>query len=379
MELLEVQARYNIALIGKTGVGKSGLINYLVGRDVAKTSRCRAETRGFLEYDFVINDLPATLFDSEGLEVGKSQQWLASLQQELELRTPDSSPEEWFHTILYCINAGGSRVEDFETKVMRNLHDQKYNVILVLVKADMVSKSEVDELSRVVWEDVDQNTRVVSVCSVEQTKLDGSITRPFGKDILIAQIYNNFWDGISGRLPERCISRLHKRVDAWVTEQKRYVEEKLRVWNVLKIGKVLEARADNFLNRLADESSPDSVKKSIEEEIDRTVRIYLAIAKRLSLSAEDFGPLTKIDFPSIQTGLSVTMKALLAVLAVALLPNLLWPWVKVLQKKDAAAALDDFGEKVKHELADFEPVIKEHLEDLQRQASIAEGHALESV
>jgi predicted GTPase len=102
---------YNVAIVGITGVGKSALVNYLFGERVAATGLGRPVTkRGFASYEFRIGELPVKLFDSWGLEVDKVDEWMKSLNEELSLRGTDRPAEEWFHTILYCINAAGRRL-----------------------------------------------------------------------------------------------------------------------------------------------------------------------------------------------------------------------------------------------------------------------------
>lgn len=82
-----MNARYNVAIVGQTGVGKSTFINYLYGECVVKADIGRPVTKnGFHPVEMEINGLPVTLFDSWGLEVGKHDQWMSELSKELDKR-----------------------------------------------------------------------------------------------------------------------------------------------------------------------------------------------------------------------------------------------------------------------------------------------------
>lgn len=101
--------------VGCTGVGKSGLINYLFGKQVAKSGIGKPVTkRGFARQDFDVQGIPGTLFDSWGLEVSNSNAWIADLRDEMRRRGTDKPVEDWFHTIFFCIDACSSRIQDFE-------------------------------------------------------------------------------------------------------------------------------------------------------------------------------------------------------------------------------------------------------------------------
>lgn len=58
---------FEVAIVGATNVGKSTLLNYLAGRDVAITSERAGTTRDVIEVRLDLNGLPVTLIDTAGL------------------------------------------------------------------------------------------------------------------------------------------------------------------------------------------------------------------------------------------------------------------------------------------------------------------------
>ena len=64
--------RFNLAIFGKTGVGKSTLINAIFGEEVARTGIGEPVTKGSHLYVDKIGHLG--IVDTQGLEVGRGQQ-----------------------------------------------------------------------------------------------------------------------------------------------------------------------------------------------------------------------------------------------------------------------------------------------------------------
>jgi predicted GTPase len=103
-----LRVRYNLVVVGKSGAGKSELINYLFGEQVVESGIGTPVTQlGFHRTDLMISSVLATIWDSAGLEVGDPKKWENVLRKELDSRGPTEDVEKWFHTILYCIQARG--------------------------------------------------------------------------------------------------------------------------------------------------------------------------------------------------------------------------------------------------------------------------------
>jgi GTP-binding protein EngB required for normal cell division len=266
---------YNVAVVGMTGVGKSALVNYLFGERVAATGLGRPVTkRGFTSYEFRVGDLPTKLFDSWGLEVDKVDEWIESLDQELSLRGPDRPAAEWFHTILYCINAAGSRLQDAEIRVIKRFLESKYQVVVILTKADLLNEEEEALFAEIIKKHTREDLPVIAACS-EARKGRRSLTiNTFGKKEIEEQIYNNFWDTIIARLPQRCRRVVEDYLDDWESSQVRQIQEHADAGSSL----------DTIQKNLSKSWDQEAIGRLVREEISRTMYLYGEISGKMEYS-----------------------------------------------------------------------------------------------
>lgn len=292
-----MQSSLNILIIGKTGSGKSSLINYLYGNNIAKTGVGRPVTqKGFDKYNIKWENINVEIYDSVGLEVGdgKSQEWLKNLDDKLKNHGVKFPASQWFHTVLYCINAGGHRVEVYEDKIIERLILDNYRIVIVVTNSDIKTDDEVSELVKPIKEKFsDKITPIVSVCSIEKKNRDGSITRRFGREKLEAETLKGFWYAITIRLPDRCEYLLLEELEKWRQEQKKLIfsnsdnnHNRLRI-SQGQLASQINTNFQIFLNKLE-----NLRRKTLLKEIDETVRNFKVIADKLNYpQPEDFPPL----------------------------------------------------------------------------------------
>lgn len=122
--------RFNLAVIGGTGVGKSSLVNAVFGRDLAKVGKGLPVTRGAHYYD----DGSLGIWDLEGFELG-SKQPLQLLRESLDVIAARPAIEQ-ISVVWYCVNSHADRLQQSEIDVIRELDRAGLPVILVLTKVD---------------------------------------------------------------------------------------------------------------------------------------------------------------------------------------------------------------------------------------------------
>ncbi len=124
--------RFNLAIFGKTGVGKSTLINAIFGEEVARTGIGEPVTRGSHLYLDKFGHLG--IVDTQGLEVGRdSKEILADLAKAMNTmrRLPLS---EQIHVAWYCIRGMDRRFEEAEADFIRRLDEMGLPVLVVLTQ-----------------------------------------------------------------------------------------------------------------------------------------------------------------------------------------------------------------------------------------------------
>lgn len=75
VDKLDDELILNLLILGKTGTGKSSLVNALVGEEVAKVEDAEPETEDIYPYSAEIDGKKIIIHDSWGMEVGKEDIW----------------------------------------------------------------------------------------------------------------------------------------------------------------------------------------------------------------------------------------------------------------------------------------------------------------
>lgn len=124
--------RFNLAIFGKTGVGKSTLVNAIFGADMATTGVGRPVTQHTSLYTTENGRLG--VLDTRGLEVGVETKIVLDELKDYLAETRRKPVSEQVHVAWYCVRAGDRRFEDTEGEFVRALRAAGLPVLLVLTQ-----------------------------------------------------------------------------------------------------------------------------------------------------------------------------------------------------------------------------------------------------
>jgi len=123
---------FNLAVFGKTGVGKSTLVNAIFGRDVATTGVGSPVTRGLVYYRHP--DGFIGLYDSEGFETGTAGDVIVDGLRRLVADHRSRSVDQHIHAVWYLVRWSDRRFERAQEQFVRELSALGLPVIVVMTQ-----------------------------------------------------------------------------------------------------------------------------------------------------------------------------------------------------------------------------------------------------
>lgn len=129
MDVLKEMPPVNVLVVGKTGVGKSTLINAIFREKLATTGIGKPVTKSVTR--ITKENIPIVLYDTKGLELEKNEsEIIAEAREFLKKKESENDP---IHVAYFVISAQSARIEDAEINLINELA-KFVPVILVLSK-----------------------------------------------------------------------------------------------------------------------------------------------------------------------------------------------------------------------------------------------------
>ena len=224
----------NVLIIGKSGVGKSSLLNYLFGSKAAEAGSGRPVTeKGIYSYRCSTEEnINLNIYDTWGLEADKADEWKKLILN--EVRQHDKSDiKDWFHVILYCFSAKSARIETFEEEIISELLAARNKVITVLTHCDLKGieqsvKTMKERLMTLALEESD----IVCACSEGKKLLGGKQTEPFGRNEILLKIKEELWDRIQLKLPQTVEDYGYCCIEDAIRQCCKYADGKITIFNI---------------------------------------------------------------------------------------------------------------------------------------------------
>ena len=186
--------KMNILIAGKTGVGKSTLLNAIFGEEIVEARTGKPVTQEIKKIEK--EGFPLTIYDTPGLELGgahSKENLLNDIRSIIKEGIESGDISKAIHIILYCVNTKSARFEDAEADFVRQLSESAtaYNVPVIVVLTQTQDEEKGEELKKVIE---NENLKIKSIIPVlakdEELEFDdGPYVLPaFGLDVLVREI-----------------------------------------------------------------------------------------------------------------------------------------------------------------------------------------------
>lgn len=181
-------AQLNVLIIGKTGVGKSTLVNSIFGESITEEGLGKPVTQKIHKIEKM--GMPISIYDTPGLELGGNNSADNLLKEMVKLvRTCNTSGDQsqMIHCVCYCINTLLSKIEPAELEFLKNFIEKtkKYNIPIIVVLTQALQKNCVTELKREIEQEKLSIVQVIPVLAKDYHVDGQGIIKAFGVDKLI--------------------------------------------------------------------------------------------------------------------------------------------------------------------------------------------------
>ncbi len=181
-KVMENLASPNIAVIGRTGAGKSTLINAVFGGELAKTGTGLPVSDAFIRYPKDDRKVPVVIYDSAGYEMTKEEKFKNDVFEFLEQKKSEPIDKQ-IHLVWYVIHAGLKRFEYFDAQIIQALKQRGLPLIVILSQADLARAVEIYEIEKTIK--TYQSEYKLDKLEILQTSANPIIGEPFGVKELV--------------------------------------------------------------------------------------------------------------------------------------------------------------------------------------------------
>jgi len=195
--------KFTVLIAGKTGVGKSTIINEVFKGNIASTGSGRPVTDKINEYKK--DGIPISIIDTIGFELADYTKIIDELSEYIDSRLSSDNADDHIHVAWICINTSGDRIEEAEIDLIKKIRSYNIPVIVVLTKTLNTKSPFIEEARKILPE----ANAVIPIRALPED-IDGYELKPMGIDKLIEETYKLLPDA-KKRAYTNALSNKHKK------------------------------------------------------------------------------------------------------------------------------------------------------------------------
>ncbi len=201
-EAKEKMTRFNLMILGKTGVGKSTLINNVFSEPLADVGVGKPVTSDIRKYEK--EGYPLSIFDTPGLELSGEnavEQLLSDIKKTVSEGLKTGDPNKAIHCIWYCVSTPSHRFEDAEKCFINRLAAEiecKLPILIVLTQS--YSKADAKALKTEIEKENLDVAQTVPILACDYQIDEDYTAKAYGLDKLIEITDNVIPEGVRNTL-----------------------------------------------------------------------------------------------------------------------------------------------------------------------------------
>ena len=253
------EIKKRILIIGKSGVGKSSLINSIFNYELAETGIGGSITlhEKPKKYEY-ITQKNLILYDTKGIEINPLNGIQNTIQNVKSFINEQLNNNESIHCIYYCIT--GNRIEDIELNLIKELNDIYHNSSLniIFVYTQCISQEDSNLIKNLIKNKIGDKFEYISVLAKEMIIEDDEIPA-FGLDELLKLSD----DVINKNLDDILITYCKNKV-------KEYLNNLFNDFNGNNINDILKYYYNKY-NSNIDQNFIDNLENYLKNEIEKII------------------------------------------------------------------------------------------------------------